>query len=425
MSTDTTCLIVGGGPAGMIAGLLLARAGVEVTVLEKHADFLRDFRGDTVHPSTLRLLDELGLGARFDALPQSRLERVAFPVGEHSVTIADFRRLRTSRGYIAMVPQWDLLDLLSDSAHEEPTFTLRMNTRVTDLLWEDGRVVGVCHEGPDGPGETRARLTLACDGRGSLLRDLSGLQRREFPAEIDAWWFRLPGSAPQEFALAPRAGEGRFMVVFPREGYLQIAYIGRKGTDAQLRERGIAAFREDIAELAPEFAERAEALGSMDEVKHLDVRVDRLRRWHTDGLLCIGDAAHAMSPVGGVGINLAVQDAVGAATLLAGPLRKDGPTPAELARVRRRRLLPTVVVQTLQRLIHRNVVTPILAGRRAGPPKPVVGLLRRFPALTRVPAFLIGMGVRSEHAPVFAWRAPQAPRAPRSTSPGSSGSARS
>lgn len=413
MGTDTTCLIVGGGPAGMIAGLLLARAGVEVTVLEKHADFLRDFRGDTVHPSTLRLLDELGLGTRFDALPQSRLEQVAFPMGGRSVTIADFRRLRTSRPYIAMVPQWDLLDLLSDSAHEEPGFTLRMKTRATELLREDGRVVGVRHEGPDGAGQTRARLTLACDGRGSLLRDLSGLRPREFPVGIDAWWFRLPGSAPQEFALTPLAGDGRFMVVFPREGYLQVAYIGRKGTDAQLRERGITDFREDIAELAPELAERTEDLRSMDDVKHLDVRVDRLRHWHTDGLLCIGDAAHAMSPVGGIGINLAVQDAVAAASLLAGPLRRGGPTPAELARVRRRRLPPTVVVQALQRLIHRNVVTPILAGRRAGPPKPVVELLRRFPALTRVPAFLLGMGVRPEHAPGFARRAQQPVNASR------------
>ncbi|MBE3001300.1 FAD-dependent oxidoreductase [Nocardiopsis sp. HNM0947] len=438
-NTDTTCVIVGGGPAGMIAGLLLARAGVEVTVLEKHADFLRDFRGDTVHPSTLRLLDELGLGPRFESLPQSRLDRVSFPINDgtdsgsddgtdggtdgDSVTIADFSYLRVPHPYIAMVPQWDLLDLIADAAREEPTFTLRMNTRAIGLLHEDGRVVGVEHTGPDGPGRIRADLTLACDGRGSLLRNLSGLRRKEFPAEIDAWWFRLPGTAPQNTALTPRAGAGRFMVVFPREGYLQIAYIGPKGTDAELRERGIAAFREDIAELAPEFADRTESLRSMDEVKHLDVRVDRLRPWHTDGLLCIGDAAHAMSPVGGVGINLAVQDAVAAATLLAAPLRRGSPSPEQLARVRRRRLPPTVVVQALQRLIHRNVVTPILEGRRAGPPKPIIAALRRFPGLTRFPAYLIGIGLRPEHAPAFARRAPQNPQDPRGPRPvsGSSG----
>ncbi|WP_017615452.1 FAD-dependent oxidoreductase [Nocardiopsis salina] len=420
---DTTCVIVGGGPAGMIAGLLLARAGVEVTVLEKHADFLRDFRGDTVHPSTLRLLDELGLAERFAALPQTRLEHVAFPVDGGSVTIADFTRLHTPHPYIAMVPQWDLLDLLADAAHREPTFTLRMNTRATGLLREGERVVGVEYEGADGPGQIRADLTLACDGRRSLLRDLTGLDSKDFPLDVDAWWFRLPGSGPEELALSPRAGARRFMVVFPREGYLQIAYIGPKGTDAELRERGVSAFRRDIGELAPELAERTDALTSMDEVKHLDVRMDRLRRWHSDGLLCIGDAAHAMSPVGGVGINLAVQDAVAAATLLAGPLRRGRPTPAQLARVRRRRLLPTMLVQALQRGIHRNVVTPILEGQRAGPPKPIIAALRRFPALTRVPAHLVGLGLRPEHAPEFARRAPQDPRNSRPASSGSSGPA--
>lgn len=405
MSKRTTCVIIGGGPAGMVTGLLLARAGVQVTVVEKHADFLRDFRGDTVHPSTLRLLDELGLGERFARLPQSRLERVAFPdENGHAVTIAAFDRLKIDHPYIAMVPQWDLLALLAEAGAEEPTFTLRMRTEVTGLLRESGRVTGVRHDGPDGPGKIRADLTIACDGRGSLAREASGLVPREFPVTFDAWWFRLPGSARGELALTPRGGRGRFAVVIPREGYLQIAYLARKGADERLRARGIAAFREDVAELMPELADRTDSLRSMDEVKHLDVRLNRLRHWHLDGLLCIGDAAHAMSPIGGVGINLAVQDAVAAATLLARPLREGTVSTRDLARVRRRRIWPTIVVQLLQRVMHRNVADPMIRGEREGPPARLLALLERFPSMARIPAFLIGVGVRPEHAPPFARR---------------------
>ncbi|MBF9132978.1 FAD-dependent oxidoreductase [Plantactinospora sp. S1510] len=408
MDERTTCVVVGGGPAGMVLGLLLARAGIEVTVLEKHGDFLRDFRGDTVHPSTLQLLDELGLGEQFGALPQSRLEEVAFPVGEGQLVVADFRRLRTPHPYVAMVPQWDLLNLLAEAGAAEPTFTLRMRAEVTELIREAGRVQGVRYRGPDGDSrEIRADLTVACDGRWSIARRQAELRPREFPVPIDAWWFRLPRNPDDDPAgLTPRAGQGRFAVVIPREDYLQIAYIARKGIDAELRARGIEAFRRDIAELAPSFADRVDALASMDDVKHLDVRLNRLDRWHVDGLLCLGDAAHAMSPVGGVGINLAVQDAVAAATLLAEPLRRGRVTPAELAAVRTRRLLPTILVQRLQRIMHRNMVEPILDGRRAGPPRAVLALLRRFPAVSLVPAYLIGVGVRPEHAPPFARRPP-------------------
>jgi 2-polyprenyl-6-methoxyphenol hydroxylase-like FAD-dependent oxidoreductase len=410
MSERTTCVVIGGGPAGMVLALLLARAGIEVTVLEKHADFLRDFRGDTVHPSTLQLLDELGLAERFAELPYSRLDEVVFPIdAERSVVVADFRRLHVRYPYIAMVPQWDLLNLLADAAQEEPTFSLRMRTEMTGLIREAGRVRGVRYRTQDGTsGEIRADLTVACDGRWSTAREQAGLRPKEFPVPIDAWWFRLP-RRPEDrpAALTPRAGPGRFAVIIPRNDYLQIAYLAPKGTDPQLRARGVERFRQDLVELMPELADRVDALASMDEVKHLDVRLNRLHRWHEDGLLCIGDAAHAMSPIGGVGINLAVQDAVAAATLLTGPLRQGTVGPADLAAVRARRLLPTVLVQALQRFMHHNLATPILEGRRGGLPRPVLALLRRVPQMSFVPAYLIGIGLRPEHAPEAARRAAQ------------------
>jgi 2-polyprenyl-6-methoxyphenol hydroxylase-like FAD-dependent oxidoreductase len=409
MAERTTCVVVGGGPAGMVVGLLLARAGVDVTVLEKHGDFLRDFRGDTVHPSTMELLDELGLGARFDRLPQSRLTRVAFPASDgRTIVVGDLSRLKVRYPYIAMVPQWDLLDLLADAARAEPSFNLRMSCEVTGLVREGGRVRGVAYRAADGSaGEIQADVTIACDGRWSIARQQADLRVREYPVPIDAWWFRLP-RRPEDTpsALMPHAGPGRFAVVIPRPDYLQIAYIGRKGTDPELRARGIEAFRRDIAELVPWFADRVDALASMDDVKHLDVRLNRLARWHVDGLLCIGDAAHAMSPIGGVGINLAIQDAVAAATLLAEPLRQGTVTPETLAAVRSRRLLPTILVQEMQQLMHKVVVEPILDQRRAGPPKPVLALLGRVPQVSYLPAYLIGVGFRPEHAPAFARRAP-------------------
>jgi 2-polyprenyl-6-methoxyphenol hydroxylase-like FAD-dependent oxidoreductase len=396
MSERSTCVVIGGGPAGMVLGLLLARAGVEVAVLEKHGDFLRDFRGDTVHPSTLQLLDELGLGERFAKLPHSRLHEVAFPIDvDRSVVVADFRRLKVRYPYIAMVPQWDLLNLLAEAGQEERCFTLRMRTEVTELIRESvsGRVRGVRYRTEDGAtGEIRADLTVACDGRWSIARRQADLRPKEFPVPIDVWWFRLPRKPEDNpSALTPRAGKRRFAIVIPREGFLQLAYIAKKGTDAQLRA-GIKRFREDIAELMPELKDRVDALESLDDVKHLDVRLNRLNRWHVDGLLCIGDAAHAMSPVGGVGINLAVQDAVAAAALLAEPLRRGSVSPATLARVRARRLLPTILVQALQRLMHRALVEPIIEGRRMSPPKPVLALMRRIPQASFVPAYLIGVG---------------------------------
>ncbi|MBV8929606.1 MAG: FAD-dependent oxidoreductase, partial [Mycobacteriaceae bacterium] len=365
-------------------------------------DFLRDFRGDTVHPTTMRLLDELGLWDRFAALPHSKVEQATFGVGAgRSVTMVDFRRLRQAHPYIAMVPQWDLLNLLAAEACTEPTFTLRMHTEVTGLLREP-KVTGVRYRGPDGDGELRAELTVGCDGRESMTRREVGLRPHEYPVNFDVWWFRLPRAEGLSFSLVPRVVAGNALIAIPREGYLQIAYVGPKGTDTQLRARGLDAFRRDVASLIPEAD--VDALTSLDDVKQLDVRLNRLRRWHSDGVLCIGDAAHAMSPAGGVGINLAVQDAVAAARLLAAPLRRHHVTSRDLARVRRRRVFPTAVTQALQRVIHARLLGPVLRGEADGPPPIVFALVERMPWLSAIPAYIVGVGVRPEHAPDFARR---------------------
>jgi 2-polyprenyl-6-methoxyphenol hydroxylase-like FAD-dependent oxidoreductase len=391
----------------MVAGLLLARGGVEVTVLEKHADFLRDFRGDTVHPSTLRLLDELGLYEQFNALPHTRLEGWGLDLPDgRKAPIIDFRRLRMPHPYIAMVPQWDLLDLLAEAGRKEPTFTLRMSHDVTGLLYEADRVVGVRYESPDGPGELRADLTIACDGRWSLCRRESGLIPKEYRVNSDVWWFRLPKAAGVGDTLLPRFKDGLFLGVIPRKDYLQTGYFLRKGADAQLRARGIEALRRDIVTAIPELSDAVNGLESMDDVKLLEIRLNRLRRWYRKGLLCIGDAAHAMSPAGGVGINVAVQDAVAAARLLAQPLRDHRLTEKDLAAVQRRRELPTVVIQTLQRFLHAGMNRAMTTGRTPAPNK-LLRVLARFPQLSVIPAYVMGVGIRPEHAPQFACRATQ------------------
>ena len=402
MVDKTTCAIVGGGPAGMVLGLLLARAGVEVTLLEKHADFLRDFRGDTVHPSTLRLLDDLGLWEKFSTLPHSRIDHLDVAADGGEVTLVDFRRLRQPHPYIAMVPQWDLLNLLAGAAEAEPTFTLRMRHEVTGLMGDRGRVTGVRYTSPDGDGELTADLTVGCDGRFSTVRADSGLPVREWPVPFDVWWFRLPRAMDAEGTLIPRTAPGRLAIMIPREGYFQIAFLIPKGGDAGLRARDLDAFKAELAEIIPDGD--IDALRSWDDVRLLDVRLNRLKRWHTDGLLCIGDAAHAMSPVGGVGINLAVQDAVAAATLLEESLRQGRVAGRDLGRVRRRRLPPAVLTQALQRTLHRVLVTPVLRGAAAKPPKPMAVAVRRLPWLAAIPARLIGIGIRPERAPEFARR---------------------
>jgi 2-polyprenyl-6-methoxyphenol hydroxylase-like FAD-dependent oxidoreductase len=398
----------------MVLGLLLARSGVDVVVLEKHGDFLRDFRGDTVHPSTLSLLDELGLGARFAALPQRRVSTIQLPAGPGGplFTVGDLSVLPPPHNYIAMVPQWDLLNLLADEAQREPTFCLCMNTEAVGFLEEHGRVTGVrCRTAEGTAGEVRAALTVACDGRGSLARTLPELRLRSFASPMDAWWFRLPRREDDPQGLVGTVGDRFIAVMIDRGSYWQCAGLIPKGTDAQRRAAGLESFMAEFAAAAPWLADRDEAVRSWDEVKLLDVQLDRLRRWHRPGLLCIGDAAHAMSPVFGIGINLAVQDAVAAARYLAAPLRAGTVGPREVRAIQRRRWPTTAATQALQRVAHARVVEPVLAGRSpfgdaggATRPPRVVRILTTAPWLRRVPAYFLAYGARRERPPAGSLR---------------------
>jgi 2-polyprenyl-6-methoxyphenol hydroxylase-like FAD-dependent oxidoreductase len=415
--SEVDCCIAGGGPAGMMLGLLLARQGVAVLVLEEHGDFLRDFRGDTVHPSTLRLLDELGLAEEFLRLPHQEVTRLGVTTDDGTYVLADFGRLPGAFPFLAFVPQWDLLDFLADRARRYPNFQLRMNAEAVGLLREDGQVTGVRYRTPeDGEREVRSQLTVAADGRNSGLRAAAGLRLREFGAPMDVLWFRLakpPAGAGPALGAAGRITRGRMLVRIDRGDYWQCAHLVPKGGYAALQAAGFGAFRDDLARLLPDGVP-LDTLRSWDDVRVLSVRVDRLTRWHQPGLLFIGDAAHAMSPIGGVGINLAVQDAAAAARLLAGPLRDGAVPPRRLGRVRRRRLLPTVLTQLVQRQIQTRLLSRILAGDRPIGTARVVRLLDRHPALQGLPARAIGIGVLPEHASPAAPSGPATKAAPRS-----------
>ncbi len=403
----TTCVIIGGGPAGMVAGLILARCGLSVTVLEKHGDFRRDFRGDTIHPTTLEVLDELGLYDRFQQIPHTEIAEVTIE-GENgrSLTIADLRRLHLKYPFIALAPQWDFLNLLAEAGRDEPSFRLIMNADVVGLLREDGRTTGVRYRAEGGDRKVSADLTIAADGRWSLARRAAGLPVADHPVGFDLWWFRVPADdADLPASILPHATRGNLFIAIPRRGYVQMARAIPKGADQRLRRRGVGVLRDEIAAAMPALGEAAGTL-DLNEVALLDVRIDHLRRWYEPGLLCIGDAAHAMSPIGGVGVNLAVADGVAAARLLARPLRNRAVQVADLRSVQRRRRLPTAATQTLQRLMHR-MLRPVIDGRAGfDPPRWVEQMLRRLPGLTAIPARLLAVGPRPEHVPRQARRPP-------------------
>jgi 2-polyprenyl-6-methoxyphenol hydroxylase-like FAD-dependent oxidoreductase len=380
----------------MMLGLLLARAGVDVLVLEKHADFLRDFRGDTIHPSTLEVMHELGLLDELLRLPHQEVRELRAQVGAITVPIADFSHLPTRCRFIAFMPQWDFLSFLVDRAGRYPGFRLWMRADVTDLLQASGRVVGVVAATPEGPREVRADLVVGADGRHSRVRERAGLRARDLGAPMDVLWFRL-SRRPGDPDTMGRFEPGRIFVTINRGDYWQCGYVIPQGAADEVRRSGIEAFRERVASLAAWAAPRVVELRSWDDVSLLTVRVDRLRRWYRPGLLLIGDAAHAMSPVGGVGINLAIQDAVAAANELAAPLREGRASVRHLRRVQRRRAWPTRVTQRLQVAFQRRVVAPVLGGRGPSRPPRVLRLLARWPRLRRIPARVIGLGVRPEH----------------------------
>jgi 2-polyprenyl-6-methoxyphenol hydroxylase-like FAD-dependent oxidoreductase len=412
-SSDTaTCIVAGGGPAGIMLGLLLARAGVDVVVMEKHADFLRDFRGDTVHASTLRLLDELGLTPEFDEMPHRDIDALTMSIQGTEVSI-DLSRIPGPHKHIALVPQWDFLELLAAAAEKEPTFRLLRCTEVLGPLMgtgtRKGAVTGVRYRNADGETrEMRAALTVACDGRSSTLRTEMGLRPRNFGAPMDVWWFRLPREANDPPGLAGVLGAGAAEIVIDRGDYYQVAYVIPKGRDAELRAQGIEALHRGVVTLVPWLADRVRGLTSFDDVKLLDVQLNRLRRWYCDGLLLIGDAAHAMSPVGGVGINLAVADAVAAARELAGPLRAGSVSTRHLARIQARRWLPAALIQAVQRVVHTRVIAVAVevGGASTGQARPplLVRIAARFRPLRTAAGYGIAIGPLPEHIPKFARR---------------------
>ena len=404
----TGCCIVGGGPAGMMLGYLLARAGANVTVLEKHADFFRDFRGDTIHPSTLELMYELGILDDFLKLPHQELRELKASFGGAEFGFADFRHLPTHCKFIALMPQWDFLNFLAERGRAYPGFRVLMQTEATDLVEEAGAVVGVRAHAPDGGLEIRAPLVIGCDGRHSVVRSRAGLEVENLGAPMDVLWFRISRPASDPDDTMGKFEAGRILVAINRGDYWQCGYVIPKGSFDDLRRGDIAGFRARLVQTMPIFSDRAGELASWDQVKLLTVAVDRLKRWYRRGLICIGDAAHAMSPIGGVGVNLAVQDAVAAANILCQPVLAGTVSEADLARVQKRREFPTRIIQGAQLLIQRRVITGLLANQGELKPPFVVKLFQRFPALRRIPARILGVGVRPEHV-----RTPERVRTPQ------------
>ncbi len=400
----TRCCIVGGGPAGMMLGYLLGRAGIDTIVLEKHADFFRDFRGDTVHPSTLQVMDELGLIDDFLKLPHQELQKMDGQFGGSSIRISDLSRLRVKYPFIAFMPQWDFLNFLREHGKRFASLKVMMNAEATDLAWSEGAVAGVKTDTPEGPVEIRADLTVACDGRHSVVREKARLEVEEIGAPMDVLWFRAGKAANETESVFARVETGKMMVTFDRGDYWQCAYVIAKNQYDSVKARGLDALRDEIARMAPVLKSGISDVKTWDDVKLLTVAINRLKRWTRPGLLCIGDAAHAMSPVGGVGVNLAVQDAVATANLLAAKLARGCPSEDELNAVQNRREFPVRMTQRMQVVVQNNIISAALKPGNAPvkPPLPV-RIINAVPWLQGITARFIGVGVRPEHV-----RSPQA-----------------
>lgn len=394
----TTCCIAGGGPAGMMAGFLLARAGVDVMVLEKHADFFRDFRGDTIHPSTLELLHELGILEDFLKLPYQEMATVGGNINDFHFTAADFSHLPVRCKFVAFIPQWDFLDFIAEKAKRYSTFQLKLNHEVVGLIRTHERVTGVRVMTPQGPLEIEADLVIGADGRASIIREQSGLKVTDLGAPFDVLWMRMSRRPDDPNAGLGHFKAGRAMVTINRRDYWQCGFLIRKGLFEEIKQKGLTAFHESIVQTVPFFHDRVNELDDWDKVKLLTVQVNHLERWHLPGLLCIGDAAHAMSPMGGVGINLAIQDAVATANLLAAPLRDKNVSESLLQRVQERRTWPTLMTQRLQVFLQNRFLLGVLTSQEKSLNVPLFPkLLARFPLLRRLPARIIGMGFRPEH----------------------------
>jgi 2-polyprenyl-6-methoxyphenol hydroxylase-like FAD-dependent oxidoreductase len=393
---DTTCCIAGGGPAGMMLGFLLARRGVQVTVLEKHNDFFRDFRGDTVHPSTLQVLKELGLLTEFLKLPHQQVSSLGVIVGDSSFRLVNFRHLPTACKFVALMPQWDFLNFLADHAKRLPSFQLLMEHEVTDLLQDGRQVTGVVAQHHKHPVEIRADLVVSCDGRRSLTREAAGLELVEYGVPIDVLWFRISRNPDDPSEVLGNVNYGKALILINRADYFQAGLIIRKGSYDEIKAQGLDAFRADVRRIAPYLGERVNELKSWDQIKILTVQINRLRQWHRPGLLCIGDAAHAMSPAGGVGINLAIQDAVAAANLLAQPLLDRTLTSAHLAALERRRLFPTRVTQSMQLFAHRGFARVF---ENPGPLRAPwqLKVVTSIPGIHSALGYVVGVGIRPEH----------------------------
>ena len=391
------CCIAGGGPAGMMLGFLLARAGLHVVVLEKHADFLRDFRGDTVHPSTLEIMHELGLLEEFLRCPHQKVSKLTTIVGNTKVTVADFSHLNVEAPYIAFMPQWDFLNFLAKHAKPYPGFNLLMQAEVTDLIEDQGIVVGAKAKTPEGEIYINSKLVVGADGRHSTVRSQAGLQVKEFGIPIDVLWFRISRHQDDPTESMGRFMPGKIQIMLNRGDYWQCGYVIPKGEFETLKQQGLHNFLDKILEVAPFLNDRTRELKEWDQIKLLTVQVDRLEKWHRPGLLCIGDAAHAMSPVAGVGINLAIQDAVATANLLEAPLRSGKVTEKDLRAVQKRRSLPVQLTQRLQLFLHKRIIFRVISKEKPFSLPWPLRLLNKYPLLQRIPAYLIGIGFRPEH----------------------------